>query len=444
MPVTDFLAQYQKLNPQQKEAVDTIEGPVLVIAGPGSGKTQLLSLRVANILHQTDTLPGSVLCLTFTESAPANMRDRLITMIGREAHKVAIHTFHSFGSEIINQNPEYFFFGAGYQAADELAQYEIFRNIFREISLTDTLSSYHQDHEYTYLKDAQTTIKALKNGGLTPADFGEILNSNEQFISLANPILKDFFANKIDQSSISELPNLIYQIQNLNIQTPDSQINKTYPDLQQIIVRELQSVWLKIQEIQEKRKQTVPLSEWKKSRMTLNAKKEQVLKDSQNLEKQKSLQLIYQRYQESLHKQKLYDFEDMLLEVVKAFENDDKPELKYNFQEKYQYILVDEFQDTNGVQMRLLNNLVDSEVNFGNPNILAVGDDDQAVFKFQGASIQNILKFRENYPQAKIITLTTNYRSTQTILDVAMQVIDQSNERLAKLEGVNKKLVSAI
>ena len=156
------------------------------------------------------------------------------------------------------------------------------------------------------------------------------------------------------------------------------------------------------------------------------------------------MQLIYQRYQESLHKQKLYDFEDMLLEVVKAFENDDKPELKYNFQEKYQYILVDEFQDTNGVQMRLLNNLVDSEVNFGNPNILAVGDDDQAVFKFQGASIQNILKFRENYPQAKIITLTTNYRSTQTILDVAMQVIDQSNERLAKLEGVNKKLVSAI
>jgi DNA helicase-2/ATP-dependent DNA helicase PcrA len=444
MPDKDFLSQYQKLNPEQKLAVDAIEGPVLVIAGPGSGKTQLLSLRVANIIQQTDTLPSSILCLTFTESAAANMRDRLITMLGREAHKVAIHTFHSFGSEVINQNPEYFFFGAGYQPSDDLAQYEIFRNIFREISLTDTLSSYHQDHDFTYLKDAQATIKALKNGGLTPTDFTLVLDSNESFLNQANPIFQDFFANKIDQSSISNLPFLIQNIQNIILPKINNKIHNTYPTLQEIILKELQLVWLKIQDIPEKRKQTTPLTEWKKLRITLNNKKLPVLKDSQNLEKQKSLQQIYIKYQQNLHKQKLYDFEDMLLEVVKAFEDPQKPELKYNIQEKYQYILVDEFQDTNGVQMRLLNNLLDSEVNFGNPNVLAVGDDDQAVFKFQGASIQNILKFKENYPQAKIVTLTKNYRSTQQILDIAMQVIEQSSERLAKMEGVDKKLVSVI
>ncbi len=115
---TNFWARYQQLNAEQKDAVDTIDGPVMVIAGPGTGKTELLSLRVANILRQTDTLPSSILCLTFTDSAAVNMRQRLAQIIGPLVNKVAVHTFHSLGNEVINQNPEVFFFSTEYRPID--------------------------------------------------------------------------------------------------------------------------------------------------------------------------------------------------------------------------------------------------------------------------------------------------------------------------------------
>ena len=100
----DFIKRYNNLNSSQKQAVDTIDGPVMVIAGPGTGKTELLSVRTANILQKTDTLPENILCLTFTESGANAMRQRLTDIIGKDAYKVAVHTFHSFGSEVINQN----------------------------------------------------------------------------------------------------------------------------------------------------------------------------------------------------------------------------------------------------------------------------------------------------------------------------------------------------
>jgi DNA helicase-2/ATP-dependent DNA helicase PcrA len=115
-----FHDRYTHLNAAQKRAVDTIEGPVMVVAGPGTGKTELLSVRVANILQKTDTLPENILCLTFTESGQAAMRERLVGIIGKDAYKVAIHTFHSFGSEVMAQNRDYFYRNALFQAADEL------------------------------------------------------------------------------------------------------------------------------------------------------------------------------------------------------------------------------------------------------------------------------------------------------------------------------------
>ena len=118
--MTEFTQAYQSLNAAQKQAVDTIEGPVLVVAGPGTGKTQLLGMRAANIVRQTDTLPGNILCLTFTESAAAAMRQRLISLMGADGNKIAVHTFHSFGSDIIGNNPEFFYNGAKFTTADEL------------------------------------------------------------------------------------------------------------------------------------------------------------------------------------------------------------------------------------------------------------------------------------------------------------------------------------
>ena len=111
--------RYATLNAAQKKAVDTIQGPVMVVAGPGTGKTELLSVRAANILVKTDTLPENILCLTFTESGATAMRERLISIIGKDAYRIAIHTFHSFGTETIGQNREFFYNGALFEPIDD-------------------------------------------------------------------------------------------------------------------------------------------------------------------------------------------------------------------------------------------------------------------------------------------------------------------------------------
>src|SRR3954465_15330363 len=118
----DFKQKLASLNDAQMQAVNTIEGPVLVIAGPGTGKTQLLSMRVANIIKTTDTAPNNILCLTFTDNAARNMRERLESIIGQTAYHVGINTFHSFGGEVINQFPDYFSRRQLLQQVDELGQ----------------------------------------------------------------------------------------------------------------------------------------------------------------------------------------------------------------------------------------------------------------------------------------------------------------------------------
>jgi DNA helicase-2/ATP-dependent DNA helicase PcrA len=134
----------------------------------------------------------------------------------------------------------------------------------------------------------------------------------------------------------------------------------------------------------------------------------------------------------------------MLMQVVAKMEDKNNPELAFNLQEKYQYILVDEFQDTNGVQLRLLLNLLNSNIPDYQPNILVVGDDDQAIYKFQGANIQNLWKFKQTFPESKEINLNLNYRSNQEILDVAAQVIEQVEQRFSREIGMDKSLISAI
>ena len=144
--MSPFEIRYKALNAEQKEAVDAIEGPVMVIAGPGTGKTELLSLRVANILRKdTDIAPTNILCLTFTDAAAFNMRDRLVGLIGREAYRVAVHTFHSFGVEIINRHPEHFYAGAAFLPADDITQIEILQDIFEELDHGNPLRSQYQE-----------------------------------------------------------------------------------------------------------------------------------------------------------------------------------------------------------------------------------------------------------------------------------------------------------
>src|ERR1700677_3945361 len=136
---TDFGSELSKLNAEQKEAVSNIEGPLLVIAGPGTGKTQLLSLRAANILTKTDTLPENILCLTFTESGAQEMRRRLVNTIGDDAYKITIGTYHSFGSEIIRQNPSYFVGNINLRPINDLKSDAIIRELQKTLPYTSDL-----------------------------------------------------------------------------------------------------------------------------------------------------------------------------------------------------------------------------------------------------------------------------------------------------------------
>ncbi|MBU1446354.1 ATP-dependent helicase [Patescibacteria group bacterium] len=419
-----FIERYDKLNDEQRLAVDVIEGPVLVVAGPGSGKTELLSLRTANILKQTDVLPSSILCLTFTDAAAINMRKRLASIIGDEAYKVAIHTFHSFGTEIINQNPQYFYNGAIYTPADDLMRYEILEGIFENLKHDSCFKSYHPEQGYTYLRDVISRISELKKAGLNPDEFKKIVLSNKEFLDESNPLIAEIFQDRVAKGMIQKIRILVEKLQRISLL--DNQIQKNYRSLKETVISSL----VEACNLAEKEGSTSYITIWKTKYTKKNAKKETVLKDLIDADKHIELAEVYEKYQETLHQKGYFDYEDMILDASRAIE--ENIELKYNLQERYLYVLVDEFQDTSGVQMRLLDNLLDASVNEGRPNILAVGDDDQSIFKFQGANIENILQFHEKYNDPQLVVLWKNYRSNQNILDLVRKVVLTGEDRLEK------------
>ena len=432
--MSTFKTRYEKLNKEQKEAVDRIDGPMLVVAGPGSGKTELLSLRVANILQKTDVFPSNILCLTFTEAAATNMRNRLSGIIGQDAYQVAIHTFHSFGSEIINQNPEYFYQGAIYNPADDLAQVEIIEEILGSLKHNSLLKSYNPEQGYTYMKDILERIKNLKEA-LTPDEFLEITLENKSFFQNSEDIIDKYFSQTISKKKLSEFKKIIGELKKIEFKKRKSDIRSK--NAKEPLISSLnEAVERSIKE-----EKTSYLSEWKKNYTMNNKEKKRILKDFHQIEKQIELAKIYKEYQKKLKEKGYYDFSDMLSDTVQALEKN--PELKYNIAEKYLYILVDEFQDTNNIQNRLLDNIIDIEENKSVPNILAVGDDDQAIYKFQGANVRNIINFIEKYEGLKLVVLKKNYRSTQKILDLARKTILVGNERLEnKISGITKELIS--
>lgn len=431
---TDFSKAYAALNPRQKEAVDTIDGPVMVVAGPGTGKTQLLSMRVANILRRTDSLPSNILCLTFTESGATAMRQRLLSLIGQDAYKVAIHTFHSFGGEVINHNPQYFYQGAHFRPADELSSYEVLEPIFEGLPHKNPLAT-TMNGEFTALRDVQYGIANLKKASLLPDELLKILDHNEVFLDFAEPILAKAF--DVPRFSKKHLPDIEKALRELEGFTPDPMPVPLFRPLSEVCTHEL----TRALEAAEEASSTQPMTAWRNRWLEKNGRGVFVFKDRTRCKRLRALSDVYQKYLEGMQERELYDFDDMILRVVHGLEV--FPELRLNLQEQYQYILVDEFQDTNGAQLRLLQNLTNSAVNEGRPNILVVGDDDQAIYAFQGAEIGNILQFRDLYRDPVVITLTDNYRSTAPILSSARAVITQGQERLeVVLDNIDKTLTA--
>lgn len=427
-----FSTAYAQLNTAQKQAVDTIEGPVMVVAGPGTGKTQLLSVRAGNILRHTDAAPQNILCLTFTESAADALRQRLLQLIGPEAHKIAVHTFHSFGTEIINQQTEYFYRGAQFRPADELSSFEVLEALFAKLPHHNPLGA-RINGAFSALRDVQQAISHLKRAGLTPDELTKIIAHNESFIAFAEPLLHTAF--DVPRLTIKQLPGLQATLKKLQLFEPETPPVPLYKPLSQICLAELDSAV----EAAEQQASTKPLSAWRSRWLERDTHRMYVFKDRGRNAKLRAVAELYQEYLLSMQEHELFDFEDMILRTVHALET--FPELRYNLQEQYQYIMVDEFQDTNGAQARLLENLISSPASGDQPNIMVVGDDDQAIYAFQGAEIGTILEFTERHPQATTVVLTQNYRSTQQILEPAREVITQGEHRLeTSLTHINKQL----
>jgi DNA helicase-2/ATP-dependent DNA helicase PcrA len=360
-----FETRYAALNPEQREAVDALDGPVMVIAGPGTGKTTVLTLRIANICRggvgvgddvdgkHAKTAPERILALTFTESGAVEMRRKLAELIGQEAYRVEISTFHGFANRIIRDYPDHFPDIVGAASITEIDQVASLRRIIDTPS--NALAKLRPFGDtYYYLKDILRALGELKQQGVSP----------EVFAAIAAQEKEEFYAN---------------------------------PDLYN----------------------TSGKYEGKmKGKYDAGAKR---------VEKNLELVRVYEAYQAALRKAKQYDYSDMIMYVALALEKNE--DLRRVLQGAYDYFLVDEHQDTNDAQNKIIELLADASEE---PNLFVVGDEKQAIFRFQGASLENFHYFKNRYKNVKLISLRANYRSTQAILNAAQGVSPREIELVAK------------
>jgi DNA helicase-2/ATP-dependent DNA helicase PcrA len=361
---SSFDEAYKALNKAQKEAVDTIEGPVMVVAGPGTGKTTILTLRIANILKQTDTAPENILALTFTNSGVHAMRRKLLEYIGDEAYRVGIFTFHSFAEHIIREFASYFPQFEFAHVAGDLERVEMLEEIIKQGSFSELVSAYD---EFSSLMQILGALDSVKSEGLTPQRLRELVPGWE------SALMKD--------------ENVYYK-----------RAFGTY-----------------------------------KAGDIKPAEKEKIDK---RLAKVRELANIAEAYQAALAKAGRYDFNDMILTVLRELQNNEN--LKLDLQEQYQYILVDEHQDTNEGQNTLIELLTDAEHLTGRPNLFTVGDEKQSIYRFQGASAETFQYFQAHYTDVNLVYLEENYRSSEHILDAAHSLITLSIPDAPKLSSNEK------
>ena len=367
-----FLERYQKLNDRQKKAVDTIYGPVMVIAGPGTGKTEVLSMRIASLLRSDPQVqPHEILCLTYTDEATNAMRRRLVQIIGVAAHKVNIFTFHAFCNNIIQNNSENF----------SLRNLQPITDLERVDMLYALLDRLPQGH----------VLRKL-SGGI----YFDVPRLRDLFDLMKREYLSaEYISTAIDDyiASLPEREAFVYKKNGKGYQKGD---------LKQALIDE----------------------------------------EIRRMETTRAAALLFPVYEQQMKDSGRYDFTDMILWVLEGFKKD--AWLLQSYQERYQFILVDEFQDTNGAQNELIHVLTSF---WEDPNIFVVGDDDQSIYEFQGARIRNIVDFYEQHKDTiEIVVLPHNYRSSQQIIDKAMATIHNNQQRLitqlAHL-GLDKNIIAA-
>lgn len=306
-----FDFNFPNLNDKQREAVYTTEGPVLILAGAGSGKTTVLINRVAYLIGAKNVHPSRILAITFTNKAAAELKSRLDSILGGDGEMVWASTFHSLCVRILRRDIEKLGYPSSFNIFDRADQLTVVKECLKDLNLDDK----------TYPpKAVLSNISRAKDELMTPEDF------QREFAG-------DFRLSKVAQ--------------------------------------------------------------------------------------------IYKLYREKLKKYGSLDFDDIIMLTVQLFE--ENPDVLKFYQNRFQYIMVDEYQDTNHAQYRLVSLLAEAH-----NNLCVVGDDDQSIYKFRGANIENILSFEKQYKNAKVIKLEENYRSTQNILDAANNVIKNNTGRKGK------------
>ncbi len=431
--MSEFDTVYRELNVAQKEAVDTIFGPVLVIAGPGTGKTQLLSARVAHILRKTDAQPQNILCLTFTENGAANMRERLTRFIGSDAYDVGIGTYHAFGSTVISRYPEYFTDIRLERPVDELGKHQILTSILEAIDYTNPMKQLRH-----HIGDLVSTISEIKRGLLSPDDLRAIAADNLHSIEATRTGIQEAlegYSARLPSKLAVAVP-LFEHVHRVLAGVKDASQAK-HTSYSMLAAVELDVALAAAKE----QGKTTPLTAWKNKWLVKNDTNQYVLGGTLEARRIAALAGILEQYQATLANQGLYDFDDMILRAVEVLEHND--DLRFSLQEQYQFILLDEFQDTNAAQLRLVELLTNNPVSEGKPNVLAVGDDDQAIYAFQGAEASNMLDFFRLYQDVKVISLTENYRSKPEILEAAANVAAQIESRLhVHFKNIEKTLIA--
>ncbi len=310
------MSYLSKLNPQQREAVETASGPVLILAGAGSGKTRVITYRIAHLIDHVGVSPDSILAVTFTNKAASEMASRVETLVGaRTLAKPLISTFHSFCVRLLRRDIQ---------------------------SLQIGGKGYRKDFVIYDETDQQSVVKAAMRR----------LGIDDKQLTPRNVL-----------SRISWAKNHMLDPQEVYLQSGDPKTER--------------------------------------------------------------IAHIYEVYKQELAKSNALDFDDLLLYAVRVLKASGETRERYN--RRYQHLLVDEYQDTNRPQYELMRMLTGSE-----HNVCAVGDEDQSIYSWRGADIRNILEFEQDYPDARIIRLEQNYRSTQTILQAASAVVSHNVRRKGK------------
>lgn len=360
------------------------------------------------------------------------MRERIMHITGGKARDVSVKTFHSFASEVMNMYPDYFWNNARLSTAPDAVQLEIIQSVLSKLPLDNPLALRFAG-KFTITDDVKKSLKLTKEAGLTPDKLKLLIQSNLVYIDSIEDRFTEILSERL---SLNNLERLIEKVKAFPQQSTD---DSTAP-----LISLSTTISESLQHAVEQDKalgKTTNTGAWKRRWVqTVDGQRSMFTERSRN-EWWMALAEVYSTYRNALHQRGYYDYSDMLVEVISQLEK--HPQMRADLQERFLYVMIDEFQDTNAAQMRLAHLVADHHTSEGMPNLMVVGDDDQSIFKFNGAELSNMLSFRRTYPNCETIVLTSNYRSSQEILDVSEKIIDQAEDRLVHRDKTIKKRLFA-